>query len=819
MKYFFQTLTTAFLTLLFTTSTFAQHSIFGTVTDEAREPIVGANIVLTNTFGGTVTDEKGQFRLENLKEKTYQLQISFVGFKTYTKEIELIEDIELRVALPETDILSDEVIVAATRASKNSATTYSTLNKDEIERLNLGQDVPFILQQTPSTVINSDAGAGIGYTGIRIRGTDATRINVTINGIPLNDSESHGLFWVNLPDLGSSIDNIQIQRGVGTSTNGAGAFGGSINIQTGKLNKDAYGETNHTFGSFNTRKHNVAFGSGLLSDKFVVEGRLSNIQSDGYVDRASSDLNSWFMSAAYYGKNTLVRFNAFAGHEVTYQSWYGVDEFQLENNRTANFYTYENQVDDYAQDHYQLHFAQALNSNLNFSLAGHYTYGRGYFEQYKDGEELADYGLENTSVFEEVNGEMGLIEETDLIRRKWLDNDFYGVTSSLNYRNDRLNATLGGAWNHYDGDHFGEVIWAQFMGENGNIRQRYYDNVGDKRDFNVYLKSEFQHSNKLSSFIDLQYRSINYLIEGVDEDQGFVDIQRDYNFFNPKVGVNYQLNKRSNLYASYAVAHREPTRSNIVDNAIEPVEEKLNNIEVGYQFQGNRSAFNANVYYMDYKDQLVPTGNLNDVGAVIQENVAESYRLGIELSGGIQLSSKLKWEANATIGTSNISEFTQFTSIFTDPLTFGYVGDTTITYIDTEIAFSPNFIAASTLTYSPVKNLDLRLLSKYVGEQFLDNTADDGRKLDAFLVNNLQLEYTLKDVLFEEISFNVLVNNVFNVLYEPNGYTYFLLFQGEGTGLVADPIAPSPYEISPTNYNFYYPQAGTNFLAGVKVRF
>lgn len=800
MKYSILTLLLAFTTF----SLQAQHAIFGTVSNQEAEPIVGANVILTNTFGGTVTDSEGQFRLENLQAGTYQLQIRFVGFETYEKEIELTEDIELRVALPIAEILSDEVVVASTRATKNSATTYADLNKDEIERLNLAQDVPFLLQQTPSTVINSDAGAGVGYTGIRIRGTDATRINVTINGIPLNDSESHGVFWVNLPDFGSSIENIQIQRGVGTSTNGAGAFGGSVNILTGKLNREAYGETNHTFGSFNTRKHNLAFGSGLLSDKFVIEGRLSKITSDGYVDRASSDLDSWFLSTAYYGKNTLLRFNAFAGREVTYQSWWGVDEFQLENDRTANYYTYENEVDNYGQDHYQLHFAQSLSSNINFNLAGHYTHGEGYFEQFKDGESLADYGLENTTAFEEIGGEMVLIEETDLIRRKWLDNDFYGFTTSFNYQKDKLNATLGGAWNSYEGDHFGEVIWAQFAG-NGNIRHRFYDNVGDKKEFNVYLKGDLQASDKLNAFVDLQYRSIDYLIDGIDEDQGAVNIQNEYNFFNPKVGLNYQLAKRSNLYASFAVAHREPTRGNIVDNAIPPVEEQLQNIELGYNYQGNRSAFNANFYYMNYVDQLVPTGNLNDVGAVIQENVAESYRMGIELSGGVQLSSQLKWEANATLGTSNISEFTQSTSIFTDDVNWGYVGDTTITFTDTEIAFSPNIIAASTLTFTPAKNLDFRLLSKYVGEQFLDNTSNDNRKLDAFFVNHLQLEYKLENVLFKEIGFNLLVNNVFNVLYEPNGYTYYILF-GENNP-------------TPTNYNFYYPQAGTNFLMGMKVRF
>ncbi len=804
MKYSIQTLVLAFLLTFSVFSLQAQHAIFGTVSNQEAEPIVGANVILTNTFGGTVTDSEGQFRLENLQSGTYQLQIRFVGFETYEKEIELTEDIELRVALPIAEILSDEVVVASTRATKNSATTYSDLNKEEIERLNLAQDVPFLLQQTPSTVINSDAGAGVGYTGIRIRGTDATRINVTINGIPLNDSESHGVFWVNLPDFGSSIENIQIQRGVGTSTNGAGAFGGSVNILTGKLNREAYGETNHTFGSFNTRKHNLAFGSGLLSDKFVIEGRLSKITSDGYIDRASSDLDSWFLSTAYYGKNTLIRFNAFAGREVTYQSWYGIDEFQLENDRTANYYTYENEVDNYGQDHYQLHFAQSLSSNLNFNLAGHYTKGAGYFEQFKDSESLADYGLENTTVFEEIGGEMVLIEETDLIRRKWLDNDFYGFTTSFNYQKDKLNATLGGAWNSYEGDHFGEVIWAQFAG-NGNLRHRFYDNVGDKKEFNIYLKADLQASDKLNAFVDLQYRSIDYLIDGIDEDQGAVNIQNDYNFFNPKFGLNYQLAKRSNVYASFAVAHREPTRGNIVDNAIPPVEEQLQDIEIGYQYQGNRAAFNANFYYMNYMDQLVPTGNLNDVGAVIQENVAESYRMGIELSGGIQLSSKLKWEANATLGTSNISEFTQSTSIFTDDVNWGYVGDTTITFTDTEIAFSPNIIAASTLTFTPAKNLDFRLLSKYVGEQFLDNTSNDNRKLDAFFVNHLQLEYKLENVLFKEIGFNLLVNNVFNVLYEPNGYTYYILF-GENNP-------------SPTNYNFYYPQAGANFLMGMKVRF
>ncbi|MGB1205926.1 MAG: TonB-dependent receptor [Chitinophagales bacterium] len=806
---------------LFATYLNAQ-SISGIVSDaKTQKGINGVNVMVESTYLGVLTDSEGNFELNGLKVgRSYLITFSLLGYESKSVTITFAKDENLNINLSPSSKLLDEVIVQGTRASKQTATTYAELDKEAIKKQNFGQDLVFLLRQTPSVVVNSDAGAGVGYTGVRIRGADATRVNVTINGIPLNDSESHGTFWVNMPDFASSVDNLQVQRGVGTSTNGAGAFGGSINIQTTTLNEDAYGEYSGSYGSFNTWKNTVQFGSGLLNDRFTIDGRLSKITSDGYIDRATSDLKSFFISGAFYGKNSVLRANITSGKEITYQSWAGLPEYLLEEDRTYNAYTYENEVDDYQQDHYQLHYSHQLLPELNLSLAGHYTKGRGFYESYKDDERLSSYGLENTTHFEQAVTEVidtvtnetiidttyNLATRSDLIRRKWLDNDFYGFTYALKYQKSKLNVTLGGAWNKYDGDHFGEVIWAKFMGSNGNIRHRYYDNVGTKIEFNTYLKTEFQATKKLGIFADLQYRQIDYTIVGLEEDRGDIDWQFDYQFFNPKVGLNYRLADNQQLYASFSIANREPTRGNFIDNNEMPESENLQNLEVGYALAHPKYSLQANYYLMNYKNQLVLTGAVNDVGSAIQENVDKSYRTGFELAAQWQILPKLNWSANAAFSINKIAEFEQSMLIFDNWDNYNVIGDTTYVYKDTDIAFSPNLVAGSTLTYEPIKNLEAAFLSKYVGRQFLDNTADEERQIDTYFVNDLRLSYRFKPKFVEEISIGLLVNNLFNTMYEANGGTYVEVFDS----------ADGPQQ---TNYDWYYPQAGTNILGSFTVRF
>ncbi len=784
----------------------AQYRLAGTVINmESGDPIVGANVTLEGTNRGTVTDLEGQFDFGRLEAGTYVMEVSYVGYMGRAEEIDLVKDLVFDVGLVKVELLLDDVLISATRAKDNSPTTFTTVTKEELEKGNLAVDMPYLLELTPSVTVTSDAGAGVGYTGIRVRGSDATRVNITLNGIPLNDSESQGTFWVNLPDFASSVNDIQIQRGLGTSTNGAAAFGASVNIQTTTLEPAPYGELNNSYGSFDTRKHTVKFGTGMIKDRFTFDGRLSSIQSDGYVDRASADLKSYFFSGAFYGKNNILRANIFSGKEITYQSWNGVSEELLETDRTHNDYTYDNQVDNYRQDHYQLHYSHQLTSPLRFTGALFYTYGTGFYEQFKDGEDLADYGFENTSTYVIEEGDTSLQSSTDLIRRKWLDNDFFGATYGLNYQEGALDATLGGGISRYVGDHFGEVIWARFAGTNGNIRDRYYDNTGFKTDANIFLKADYTINERLGVFGDLQFRTINYDLEGVDEDQGPIDLNFQYNFFNPKFGVAYQLTPWQKLYASFGIGHREPTRANLVDNAVTPTAEQLRNLEVGYELKRARYAILANYYLMQYKDQLVLTGNLNDVGSPIQQNVPSSYRMGLELSGGVSLLDNLRWDANVTFSSNKIKEFTQTSGVFSDA--WDYLGDTTFVYENTDISFSPSVVAASTLTYEPVRNLELSLLSKLVGKQYLDNTSNDARALDPFFVNHLRARYTLRTKWVEQIGLTFQVNNLLNALYESNGYTYFIPFADESGNVRLD------------NFNFYYPQAGVNVMGGLSLRF
>ncbi|WP_209331199.1 TonB-dependent receptor [Lunatimonas salinarum] len=783
----------------------AQHSLSGKVLDGVSgEPLPGANVLVIGSNKGTVSGRDGRFALGDLSPESLTLRISYIGFETRRIEVSIPYADELIVSLQAATISAEEFIVAATRASETTPTTFKVISREEISRNNLGQDIPFLLNYTPGVVSHSDAGAGVGYTGLRIRGSDQTRINVTVNGIPLNDAESHGVFWVNMPDFASSVENIQIQRGVGTSTNGAATFGASMNIQTDTKREEAYAETDNSVGSFNTRRHTIKAGTGLLDGKWAVDARLSQITSDGYIDRAFSDLRSYFVSAGYYGDNHVLKFNIFSGAEQTYQAWNGVPEHLLESNRTFNSYTYENETDNYQQDHYQLIYAGNIGNNWRANGALHYTYGRGYYEQYRpDDRLLQNYGIQPIIIGNET------IERTDIIRRRWLDNDFYGAVFSLNYVSDdgTTDLTLGGGANRYDGDHFGEIIWMAMAG-NTNIRDRYYDNVAVKDDRNLYAKFTQEVRENLYLFGDLQYRSVFYRFNGTNNDLRNISGSQNYGFFNPKVGMSYEMAPGKTWYASYAVANREPVRRDFTNSPLTeiPRPERLGNIEAGLRVSQSQFQYNFNAYYMGYRDQLVLTGQLNDVGAYIRENVANSYRAGIELDGSYQINPTWSLGGNIAMSRNKIQEFVAYDDVYDEE--WNLIGQEATTHTDTDIAFSPNVVAAAIVDYSPVSALRVSLMNKYVGDQYLDNTQSDNRKLDAFWTTDARIFYSFYPGFVKQIDLNLTVYNVFNRLYEPNGYTfsYFLPAEGgDGRTLVTE--------------NFYYPMAGTNFLAGVSIKF
>lgn len=709
----------------------------------------------------------------------------------------------------------NEVVVKATRANEKTGMVYSNVSQSAIKKQNLGQDLPFLLNQLPSVVVTSDAGTGVGYTGIRIRGTDPTRINVTLNGIPYNDSESQGVFWVNMPDFASSVQSIQVQRGVGTSTNGAGAFGASVNVNTLQLSRDPFAEVNVSGGSFNTLKTNFIASSGLLNDKFVFDARLSKIGSDGFVDRASSDLRSYYLSGGYYFKNNFIRLNHFSGKEITYQSWNGIpqaladgdikgldayiernwyDEAHkqelLARGRKFNYYSYENEVDNYVQSHWQLISSFRLGQNWRLNPTLFYTKGDGYYEQYKDGEDLEEYGLSYITIGEEI------ITETDLIRRKYLDNAFYGGVWSLDYEGTgKVTGTLGGGFNRYEGGHFGEVIWAQYFSD-GKINHRYYNNNSTKNDFNLYGKLYYTLAQNWNAYLDLQYRRVGFDMLGTGDVLQQLNFNNTWNFFNPKIGLTYRLSDGSSAYFSYARGTKEPNRTDFVDTAPNvPRPEKLHDFEAGYKVNGKSWAAEANLYFMNYKDQLVLTGQINQVGEAIRMNVPDSYRAGIELQFGGKVTDKLSLAANVALSRNKIRAFT-----YTVPASDGTPDEVT-PYKDTDISFSPNVISGGNITYTIAKGLNIALLPKYVGKQYLDNTSSDDKKLDGYFISDLNVSYTPKAEKLKDLNFTLLVNNIFNKEYESNGYTYSYIYGGKVTE------------------NFVFPQAGINFLAGMRVRF
>ncbi len=684
------------------------------------------------------------------------------------------------------------VEVRAVRAGANAPFTRTDISKPAITKSNLGQDIPFLLDQTPSVVVNADAGNGVGYTGIRIRGTDATRINVTLNGIPYNDAESQGTFFVDLPDFSSSAGSIQVQRGVGTSSNGAGAFGASLNFSTNEVIRDAYVESNNSVGSFNTWKNNIRAGTGLVKG-FTADLRLSRISSDGYIDRASSGLRSIYFSTAYIREKSSIRFNIFSGHEKTYQAWYGVSQADLDaGNRRVNYAgtekpgePYDNETDNYTQTHYQLFYNRDLGKRFTFSTALFLSSGRGYYEQYKAGEDFAKYGLPYP-----VHGSDTSFT-TDFIRRLWLDNDFYGDIFSLQYRDNRTQATLGGGITRYNGNHFGELVWA---GTGLSAPHRWYDLDARKNDFNIYVKEQTRFAASWYYFYDLQYRHIRYTINGFRDNPGLL-VKNQYDFFNPKLGLTYKKNNWK-AYLSYSVANKEPNRDDFEAGAgQQPKAERLHDIEAGLEQSKKKYNWAATLFYMRYKDQLVLTGRINDVGAYTRTNIPVSYRAGIELQGGISFSEKLNAAANLAWSRNRVKDFSEYIDDYDNG------GQKMNKYSSADIAYSPAWVGGAQLNYLPFKNFECSAISKFVDKQYLDNTQNQNRVLHSFFVQDLRAAYTMKGKTIKECNLIARVNNIFGKKYEPNGYTYSYIYGG-----------------ATTTENYYFPMAGVNFLLGINFR-
>jgi iron complex outermembrane receptor protein len=761
-------------------------TLTGKVVNENNESLPGATILVKESKKGTSSDFDGKFRV-NLPKGTSTIQVSFLGYKTVSKEISLTKNVAIELALIPNETVLEEVLVAAVRVQSDAPITHSNLTKKEIDKRNLGQDIPVLLNYLPSVISSSDAGAGVGYTYIRVRGSDASRVNVTINGIPYNDAESQGTFWVNLGDFASSTQSLQLQRGVGTSTNGSGAFGASLNILTDAISEQAGGEIANSFGSYGTRKHTVKFTTGKVNEHFELAGRLSNIYSDGYVDRAFTDLKSYFLQGSYTDDNTLIKAITFGGTEKTYQAWYGLDASQLTQDRRQNPYTYDNETDNYWQDHYQLHWDEKLNENWSTNIGLNYTRGRGYFEQFK-----ADSGI---SKYNEIVQQTGVDDwgtpVTDVIVRRWLDNHFYVFNGNTTYKKEHLEIVSGFSYSNYKGDHFGEVIWAKQFAPTANIRDRYYFSDASKKDFSVFSKATFKISEKLKTFIDLQGRFVNYKTAGLTADRNPLNIDDKFSFFNPKVGLTYTINKNNSLYISYAKANKEPNRDDY-KNGEEVKLESLDDYEFGWRLKNNIVQLNTNLYYMPYKNQLIQTGGLNDVGEYLRENVKDSYRFGLEIDANVIISNQFSINQNLTLSSNKIKDFM-------------LDRDGSVTNVGTtNIAFSPDIIAGNSIVYKPTDNFQISLLSKFVGDQYLSNTNTKASKINNYFINDLNFVYEIKTVaIFKSITINGIVNNIFNKKYVDRGYTYLNTWTG-----------PTSFEVQG-----YYPQATRNFLVGATLKF
>ena len=791
----------------------SQYTITGKITNAKGEKIEFASVFLVNTSYAGISDQDGSYKIEKIEPGKYELKVTFLGYEAVTQEVlvessDLMIDVELKGSIYQLD----QIEILANRVVDQDAFTYEQVDEEEIEAFNNGTDMPYALRFTPSAVVTSDAGNGIGYTGIRIRGSDATRVNVTINGVPLNDAESQGVFWVNLPDFLSSTESIQLQRGVGSSTPGGGAFGGSLSLSTLGSKINPYASIITGGGSFDSRRLTVKLGSGLIGDHYNVDARYSTIKSDGYIDRASADLNSFYLSASRISENNSLRLMVFSGHEITYQSWYGTPESKVKgdeagllnhyfnnvggtyttaadsinlfsSDRRYNYYLYDNQVDDYSQTHVQLHSNNKLSDNLLFNTTLFYVRGKGFFEEFKGGEDLADYGLSSQGF-------------SDLVRRRWLDNHYYGLSFNGSYQvNDENKLMWGGHVSRYDGDHFGRLVTVEGINDVDRGRN-YYFNKGDKGEHSFFLKYSSALSEKLSIMADAQVRNVSYLVAGDDNDGLNLNVDDNLTFFNPKMGFHYQWDQKQHSYISYAIANKEPNRSDYVDHPVEqfPRPERLYDLELGHRLESDRMAFEVVTYHMRYTDQLILTGVLNDVGASLRSNVDKSTRMGIEMSIQSRLSDRLSLAANATFSSNKIDEFTELIYDYTNG--FDIVE---VMHEDVDISFSPNRILGAQLVYNLNSLLDFEYRFKHVGSQFLDNTSNPERALDAYGVHDLLINLNPRIPKTKGMRVSVEIRNLWNGLYASNGYTYSYIF--------GDLITE----------NFLYPQAERNVMVTMSI--
>ncbi|MCC6251465.1 MAG: TonB-dependent receptor plug domain-containing protein [Bacteroidia bacterium] len=792
---------------LFALQVKAQYSIQGKVISAENDFKIYDGIY-AELFPGNKYAEiiNGTFKFEQLKKGVYRLQIQAIGFEKYNQNFSLNNDTTITLILKPSVKFKDEVVIYGTKNLANF-TSVQSLSKPQIEENNFGQDVPYLLQNFTSVNVSSDAGAGVGYTNMSVRGSDATRINVTMNGIPLNDAESHGAFWVNIPDFLSSAESISLQKGIGASTNGVAAFGANLNIQTNTLNAEPYAEINNSYGSFNTLKNTIKVGTGLLNEHFTADIRLSNISSDGYIDRAFSNLKSYFVSAGWYGKHSIIKFNQFTGKEKTYQAWNGVPQDTLKTNRTYNEFTYKNQTDNYTQIHHQLNYSYTKR-NILINAGMHYTQGQGYYEEYKKNASLAKYNLDNLYIGNDT------ITNTDLVRRRWLDNDFYGTLYSITFNPDfssekriKTKVVVGGAANQYLGNHFGDIIWSQYA-SNSFIGDKYYDDDAYKTDINQYFKLDVYLPQAWSLFTDLQYRYIDYRFTGFNDLLRPTPQDAQYQFFNPKLGYmklqTYQQQEGKYIptgyktYGFFGFSHREPVRVDFTNSSTNsrPKPEKMYNAELGYEkIFANKINLKFNYYLQYYIDQLVLTGQINDVGAYTRTNVDKSYRSGFEIESEIYILKNLKFFTGTTISKNKIASFTEYI----DDYDLG--NQQTQNYKNTDIAFSPNVISSEGVEYR-YKNSQITLTHKYVGKQYLDNTQNSTKMINSYNYANLQIAHTFKAVRFKSITIGLMINNIFNTLYESNGYTYSYIYNQE---LIKE--------------NFYFPQAGINYMFNCSIKF
>lgn len=801
----------------------SQYTISGQVTNERGELLEFGSVFLVNTQYAAVSDAQGNYVIPNVKQGKYTLKATYVGYDPVITEVEVISDVHQDINFKGEIYRLNEIEIQANRTSSKGPFTSSNISKDELVKNNLGQDATFLLQWSPSMVVTSDAGAGIGYTSMRMRGSDQTRINVTLNGVPVNDAESQNVFWVNMPDLAASVSNVQIQRGSGPSTTGAGAFGGTVSINTSELKINPFLEVDAAYGSFGTYKVSAGLGSGLMNNKYSVQGRFSLIHSDGYIDRATADLKSYYFSAARVTPRSSLRLNVFSGQEQTFQAWNGSPEAKVRGDEAAllahyklnegglyktiedsinlfmsdrryNYYTYENQVDNYRQTHLQLLYSYLVNPKLKTKFTLYYTPGKGYFEEYKPQAKLKDYDIDPV-----IGQDGATITKSDIVRRRWLDNDLLGIMADMVYNvNTGAELHLGLAVNHYAGHHFGKIIKSSVELPELPRDYHYYDNTGKKSELSGYARWVQQVAERWTFFGDLQVRYLEYNIAGKDKTLEYIDVGEQFAFFNPKVGFDYRWNTTSDLYASIAVASKEPSRGDFIDNAfgVLPKSERLYNTEVGYRLDKERTQLETNLYYMKYKDQLVLTGDLNESGAGIRINVPESYRLGWETSLKQFLNCKWAIFFNATLSSNKINAFDEVIADYTN----GF-DKVVVHHENTDISFSPSLTGMAGILFRPTNGMEIEWLAKYVGRQYLDNTSNPDRSLDAYHYHNLRISKDFSSRLWKHFTATLQINNILNRLYASNGYTYTYIYEEAITE------------------NFLYPQAGINFMLGVHAAF